>query len=261
MEIIIKEDAESCSVAAAGLVEHTVREKPSAVLGLATGSTPLALYRELIRKHKEESLDFSLVTTFNLDEYVGLAADHYASYNYFMQENFFSGVNVNPDRIHIPDGLAKDIPAFCEQYEYSINKAGGIDIQILGIGTDGHLGFNEPTSSLQSRTRIKTLVEQTREDNKRFFKDGEEVPYHVITMGIGTIMEAKTCLLLAFGETKAEAVRDMIEGPLSAMVPGSILQMHPNVKIVIDEAAASLLKKKDYYKWVYNNKPDWQHQV
>ncbi len=258
MEIIIQKDELAGSKVAANIFESLIRKKPNAVLGLATGSTPLKLYAELIRKHKDEALDFSLVQTFNLDEYVGLAPEHYASYDYFMRENFFSGVNVADDNIHIPDGLTDNIPDFCEQYEFAMKKAGGLDLQVLGIGTDGHLGFNEPTSSLASRTRIKTLLEQTREDNKRFFKEGEAVPYHVITMGIGTIMEAKTCVLLAFGEGKADAIKEMVEGPLCAMVPGSALQMHPDTKIIVDEAAASKLSKLDYYKWVYQNKPEWQ---
>jgi glucosamine-6-phosphate deaminase len=227
-------------------------------MGLATGSTPVLLYREMIKWHKEQGLDFSKVTTFNLDEYVGLSADHHASYHRFMHENLFDGINVPEENIHIPDGTAKDIPAFCVQYDREIDAAGGIDIQVLGIGSDGHLGFNEPTSSFASRTRIKTLDEQTIQDNQRFFKSGETVPHHVITMGIGNIMEARTCLLLAFGENKADAVAGMIEGPVTAMLPGSVLQFHADTKVILDEAAAAKLKKADYYKWVYSNKPEWQ---
>ena len=258
MEIIVQNDQQLASEVAARIVASKVESKPNAVLGLATGSTPVPLYKELIRKHSDEGLDFSRCSSFNLDEYVGLPADHYASYYRFMQEQLFDGINLPKENIRIPDGVTNDIAEFCDQYEYLIEKADGIDLQILGIGTDGHLGFNEPTSSLRSRTRIKTLDEQTRDDNKRFFKEGESVPYHVITMGIGTILDSDVCLLLAFGENKANAVLEMVEGPLTAMFPASALQLHPNVKIVLDEAAASKLTKLDYYKWVYDNKPEWQ---
>jgi glucosamine-6-phosphate deaminase len=175
-----------------------------------------------------------------------------------MEENLFRHVNIPRHRIHIPDGLAPEVPEYCQQYEGAIRAAGGIDIQILGIGVDGHIGFNEPTSSLASRTRIKTLSEQTRGDNARHFGDIGEVPHHVITMGVGTIMESRMCLLLAFGEKKAQAVAQMVEGPVTSMVPGSILQMHPQAKVFLDEAASSKLEKRDYYRWVFDHKPDWQ---
>jgi glucosamine-6-phosphate deaminase len=208
--------------------------------------------------HRDEGLDFSHVATFNLDEYVGLSPDHPASYRRTMQENFFDHVNVPEHRIHIPDGLAQEIPAFCQQYEGAIRAAGGIDVQILGIGADGHIGFNEPTSSLASRTRIKTLSEKTRHDNAGYFDQLDEVPHHVITLGVGTIMESRMCILLAFGEKKADAVAKMVEGPVTAMVPASVLQMHPNAKVFLDAAAASRLEREDYYRWVYDHKPDWQ---
>jgi glucosamine-6-phosphate deaminase len=258
MEIIIQPDSQTASAVAARLVAHRVREKDDCVLGLATGSTPLALYRELIRMHRDEGLDFSHVTTFNLDEYVGLSPGHPASYRRYMQENFFDPVNVPEQHIHIPDGLAPDIPALCRQYEGAIRAAGGIDVQILGIGADGHIGFNEPTSSLASRTRIKTLSEKTRRDNAVHFDSPDEVPHHVITLGVGTIMESRLCILLAFGEQKADAVAKMVEGPVTAMVPASALQAHPNVKVFLDESATSRLDKADYYRWVYDHKPDWQ---
>ena len=259
MEIIISQTAEESSVLAARVIARQVREKPDSVLGLATGSTPIRMYQELIRMHREEGLDFSRVTTFNLDEYVGLPRTHDQSYYYFMQEQLFQHINIPAENIHIPDGMAADIPAHCAQYEAQILEAGGIDIQVLGIGSDGHIAFNEPTSSLSSRTRIKTLTEQTIEDNSRFF-DGDEtqVPRHCITMGIGTIMEARMNLLLAFGDGKSEAIVQTVEGPISSMVPASILQHHQSAKAFIDEAAASQLKLKDYYKWVYQEKPEWQ---
>jgi glucosamine-6-phosphate deaminase len=255
MEIIIQPTPEAASKIAARMVARLLGEKPDAVLGLATGSTPLGLYRELVRM----KLDWSRVTTFNLDEYVGLAADHPASYHRFMWENLFRQVNIAELNVHIPDGLAGDIPGFCLRYEQQIRAAGGIDWQLLGIGSDGHIGFNEPTSSLASRTRIKTLTQQTRADNARFFGGETAVPHHVITMGIGTIMEARQVVLLAFGPDKARAVAEAVEGPITAMNPASILQLHPVAKIVLDEPAASQLKKADYYRWVYDNKPDWQN--
>ncbi|MFA7256099.1 MAG: glucosamine-6-phosphate deaminase [Kiritimatiellales bacterium] len=259
MEIIIKKDALSGSYSAARVVARLIHEKPDAVLGLATGSTPLMLYKELIRLHNEEALDFSRVTTFNLDEYVGLPADHEQSYHRFMWDNLFSQINIKLENVHIPDGMASDIPAFCASYEQAIIDAGGIDLQVLGIGSDGHVGFNEPTSSFASRTRIKTLTRQTVADNARFF-DGDEskVPHHCITMGIGTIMDARMNILLAFGQNKAGAVAATVEGPTASIMPASILQYHPAAKMFIDEAAASDLKLGDYYRWVYDNKPDWQ---
>ncbi len=258
MEIIIQPTPEAASLAAARVIAQIVRGKPDAVLGLATGGTPLALYRELARMHREEQLDFSRVTTFNLDEYVGLHADHPASYHSFMHGNFFHHVNIAPERIHIPDGMAEDVPAYCRAYEEAIRSAGGIDAQVLGIGGDGHIGFNEPSSSLASRTRIKTLTPQTRRDNARYFGGEGEVPQHVITMGVGTIMDARQVVLLAFGKNKARAVAEAAEGPVTASVPASILQMHPVAKMLLDEPAATALVRADYYRWVYENKPVWQ---
>jgi glucosamine-6-phosphate deaminase len=258
MEIIIQPDSDTASAVAARLVARGVREKSDCVLGLATGNTPLQLYRELIRLHRDDGLDFSHVTTFNLDEYVGLAPEHPASYRRYMQENLFGQVNVPERNIHIPDGLAADVPTHCRHYEDAIRAADGIDVQILGIGADGHIGFNEPTSSLASRTRIKTLGEKTRHDNAVHFDSLDAVPRHVITLGVGTIMESRLCVLLAFGEKKAAAVAKMVEGPVTAMVPASALQAHPNAKVFLDESAACGLERADYYRWVYDHKPDWQ---
>lgn len=254
MEIIIQPSAEAATSIAARMVARLLREKPDVVLGLATGSTPLLLYRELVAM----KLDWRRVTTFNLDEYVGLPREHAQSYHSFMWENLFRHVNIAKKNVHIPDGNTKDIPKFCAKYERQIKAAGGIDLQVLGIGTDGHIGFNEPTSSLASRTRIKTLTQRTRQDNARFFGSEAQVPHHVITMGIGTIMEARQNLLLAFGEKKAQAIAEAVEGPITSVNPASILQMHPVTKLCLDEGAASKLKRADYYRWVYGNKPDWQ---
>lgn len=254
MEIIIQPTAEEATSVAARIIARLLREKPDAVLGLATGSTPLQLYRELIAM----KLDWRKVTTFNLDEYVGLESTHQQSYHSFMWKNLFQHVNIPQKNIHIPDGMSRDIPGFCANYEMKIRAKGGVDLQVLGIGTDGHVGFNEPTSSLASRTRIKTLTRQTRRDNARFFGSADKVPHHVITMGLGTIMEARQCVLLAFGVKKARALAATVEGPLAAINPASILQLHPNVKVCLDEPAAAKLKRADYYRWVYANKPVWQ---
>ncbi len=254
MEIIIQETSQDAANAAASIIAKLLNDKPNAVLGLATGSTPLPLYQRLI----ELKLDWSQVITFNLDEYIGLPRDHSQTYHTFMWENLFKHTNINPANVFIPDGNAADIPKFCADYEALIKSKGGIDIQVLGIGSDGHIGFNEPTSSLASRTRIKTLTQQTIKDNARFFGSEEEIPHHVITMGIGTIMEARQNILLAFGENKAQAIAEAVEGPIQAVNPATILQMHPNAKFFLDTKAASLLKRKEYYNWVYSNKPEWQ---
>jgi glucosamine-6-phosphate deaminase len=249
------ESYEEISKAAAQVVVKTLNSKPNMVLGCATGSTPLALYRELIRRHREEGLDFSQVTTFNLDEYVGLSDKHPQSYHYFMRENFFNHVNIAPQNIYIPSGSTDNYEAFCKWYEQRIEQCGGIDLQILGIGTDGHIGFNEPSSSLGSRTRIKTLAKGTIEDNARFFDTPEEVPVYAITMGVGTIMEAHRIMLLASGKQKASAIAATIEGPVTSMITASALQLHRDAIIFLDREAASELKMIDYYEWIEQNAP------
>ncbi len=254
MEIIIQPTPEAATDIAARIIAKLLREKPAAVLGLATGSTPLRLYQKLVAM----KLDWSRATTFNLDEYIGLPREHQQSYHSFMWKNLFQHINIKPENIHIPDGNAGDIPAMCAAYETAIRDADGIDLQLLGIGSDGHIGFNEPSSSLASRTRIKTLTERTRRDNARFFGSADEVPLHVVTMGIGTIMEARTNLMLAFGENKAAAIAGAVEGPVTADNPASVLQFHPSCKVCLDEPAAAQLKRADYYRWVFSNKPDWQ---
>jgi glucosamine-6-phosphate deaminase len=258
MEIIIKANLVEAQREAARIIARQVRRNPRSVLGLATGSTPIGVYALLAEMHVREGLSFSEITTFNLDEYVGLSGNHPQSYRQFMQEHLFGKVNVAPAHVHFPDGLAADIPAHCAEYEKALRSAGGIDLQLLGIGSDGHIGFNEPSSSLASRTRIKTLTPRTVKDNARFFGSAEKVPRHVITMGVGTIMDARACLLLATGESKADAVAGMVEGSITADLPASVLQMHPDCKLVVDEAAAVKLRRADYYRWVYENKPDWQ---
>ena len=254
MEVIIQSSYEEISKAAANVIAEIINSKPNAILGLATGSTPLGLYKELIRMHKYEGLDFSHVTTFNLDEYVGLSPDHNQSYHYFMHENLFNHINVEPAHVHVPDGMAEDIDGHCDWYERRIEEAGGIDLQLLGIGSDGHIAFNEPGSSLGSRTRLKTLAELTIDDNARVFEKAEDVPRFALTMGVGTIMEAGEILLLANGESKARVCADFIEGPVTARVTASMLQLHPRVIVVLDEAAAAKLQQADYYRWVQDQK-------
>jgi len=249
MLVIIKKDYEKLSKEAAKLVADRLKKKPNLVLGLATGSTPLGLYKELSRMHKYEGLDFSKVTTFNLDEYVGIPPSHNQSYHYFMQQNFFKNVNLDPRYIHVPQGMSKDVDQFCTWYEDRIKSFGGIDLQVLGIGSNGHIAFNEPGSSLGSRTRIKTLTPATRKDNKRFFKKSEEVPKYAITMGVGTIMDAKELLLVASSKGKANAIHQAVEGPLTAMCPASIIQMHKEAFVIVDKDAASKLKGTYVDSW------------
>ncbi len=247
MRVVIEKGENEVAVRAARFVADLVRRKPACVLGLATGSTPLGLYRELIRWHRDEGLDFSQVTTFNLDEYVGVPEDHPQSYRYFMQENLFQHLNLVPAKTHVPDGRSLDFEASCRRYEQRIQDAGGIDLQVLGIGRDGHIAFNEPGSSLGSRTRVKSLTGETIRDNARFFGSEDQVPRLAITMGVGTILEARRCLLLATGSAKASAIRSTIEGPVTAQITASALQLHRDVVVVLDEEAASWLTRREYY--------------
>lgn len=248
MRVIVQPNREAVSRVAARFVADLVRRRPTCVLGLATGSTPLGMYAELARMHREEGLDFSRVVSFNLDEYVGLGPNHPQSYRYFMQENFFRHINIDTRNTHVPDGRALDFEAHCQQYEKLIHDEGGIDLQVLGIGSDGHIAFNEPGSSLGSRTRLKTLTIETVRDNARFFGSEDAVPRLAVTMGVGTILESRQCLLLAAGQAKAQAICDTIEGPVTAQVTASALQLHRDVIAVLDEEAAQLLKRRDYYR-------------
>ncbi|MCL6505093.1 MAG: glucosamine-6-phosphate deaminase [Pirellulales bacterium] len=250
MRVIVESTPNEVARHAARIVADLVRRKPKCVLGLATGSTPLGMYAELIRMHREEGLDFSKVVTFNLDEYVGLEPAHPQSYRYFMDEHFFRHINIDPRHTHVPDGRALDFDAHCQQYEKLIRDCGGIDLQVLGIGRDGHIAFNEPGSSLGSRTRLKTLTAETVRDNARFFGSEEAVPRLAITMGVGTILESRQCLLLACGSSKARAVRDTVEGPITAQVTASALQLHRDVICILDEQAAAMLARRDYYREV-----------
>jgi len=262
MDIIIRENYDQVSKYAAKVIADCIRSKPDCVLGLATGATPIGTYRELIRMHKEEGLDFSLVRTFNLDEYLGIGmepAKPYEmdqSYARFMHEELFKHINIKEENVHIPDGRTKDPEGFCESYEEEIKKAGGIDLQLLGMGGDGHWGFNEPGSSLASRTRVEPLTKQTLDDNyEAFYKKAgvslSEMPHFAITMGIGTILEAKSALMIVNGAKKAEMVARCLEGPVTSQVTSSAIQLfRGKVTVVLDEAAASRLKNADHYRHV-----------
>jgi glucosamine-6-phosphate deaminase len=251
MLLVLKPNSEELGREAARVVRNAVRRNPTLRLGLATGSTMLAMYQELVRLHRREDLDFSKVVTFNLDEYLGLSSNHPQSFHRYMQENFFAHVNVDPGNIHIPDGAIKgNYQHYCATYEEAIRNTGGIDLQILGIGRNGHIGFNEPTSSLGSRTRLKVLSKETIQDNRKFFASQDEIPQCAITMGIGTILESKRILLLASGSPKAAAIAKAIEGPLTASVTASALQLHSDVTFIIDREAGAELKQQEYYQRV-----------
>jgi glucosamine-6-phosphate deaminase len=258
MEVIILPSSKEIGALAADAIEELVRTKPAAVLGLATGSSPLPIYDELARRHDQAGLSFTEAHGFALDEYVGLPVGHPESYREVIRREFTNRVDVAPGNVHGPDGSAADIQAACLGYEEAIKAAGGVDLQILGVGTNGHIGFNEPGSSLASRTRIKTLADQTRQDNARFFDTIDQVPHHVVTQGLGTIMDARHVVLVAFGAGKAAAVRDFVEGPVTAACPASVLQFHPHATILVDEAAAAHLAGAASYRHAYDNKPGWQ---
>ncbi|MEO0414112.1 MAG: glucosamine-6-phosphate deaminase [Verrucomicrobiota bacterium] len=256
MQVIIMPDADAVAKRCADIVECQIKTLPDSVLGLATGSSPIGMYDQLIDRCQHHGLSFADVTSFNLDEYVGIPADHSQSYRTFMNLSLFDRVDIDLEKTHVPDGMAENPLEVGPAYEEQIRAAGGIDLQVLGIGSDGHIGFNEPTSSLRSRTRIKTLTKQTLEDNSRFFEPDEFQPKLAVTMGIATILEARRILLIATGEGKAEAVRDTVEGPLSSFVPASALQLHEKATVVVDEAAASQLELREYYQFVSDLQDD-----
>ncbi|WP_350270454.1 glucosamine-6-phosphate deaminase [Brevibacterium sp. CBA3109] len=258
MEVIIAPDHELATLVA-DAVERLLREESSPVLGLATGSSPLRVYDELARRHEQDKLSFAGARGFMLDEYVGLPISHPQCYRNVIDAEFVSRVDFGDAAVQGPNGAAEDLVAASAEYDHAIAEVGGIDLQILGIGTDGHIAFNEPGSSLCSRTRVKTLADQTRLDNARFFNgDVDQVPRHCLTQGLGTIREARHLMLIATGGNKAEAVHQMVEGPVSSMWPATVLQMHPHATILVDDAAASRLQLGDYYRQTYANKLDRQ---
>ncbi len=255
MEVVICPDEDQVGIIAADRVIAQLAGKNTPVLGLATGSSPLNLYAELARRSAAGDVDFSHALGFALDEYVGLDPEHPLSYRATIDRTVVKPLGMNPDRVKVPNGFAADLEAAAEDYENAIRLAGGVNVQILGIGSNGHIGFNEPTSSFASRTRVKTLTEQTRDDNARFFSDDETVPTHCVTQGLGTIMDAHNVVMVVSGEKKADVVAAMIEGPVSAMCPASILQFHRRAFVIIDEAAASKLQYADYFRHVAANQP------
>lgn len=259
MEVIICSDASLVGELAAAKIARVARDAdPRVVLGVATGSSPMATYAALARLVASGSLDLSQASAFALDEYVGLPKGHPESYAEVIRRSVTEPLGLDPARVHCPDGFAEDLEAAGPAYEAAIRNAGGVDVQLLGVGSNGHIGFNEPTSSLNSRTRIKTLAQRTRLDNARFFPSLDEVPQHCMTQGLGTIMDARQVVLVAQGEVKAHAIAAVVEGPITAMCPGSVLQLHPHATIIIDEAAAAELTLADYYRETYANKPAWQ---
>jgi glucosamine-6-phosphate deaminase len=258
MEVILQPDAPAAADLTARLIAAELRAKPGLVLGLATGRTMESVYANLVRRHRAEKIDFSRCHTFNLDEYVGLPGSDPHSYRHYMNRQLFSQVNIDLRNTHLPDGMAADLESECATYEKLIAGCGGIDLQLLGIGRDGHMGFNEPLSAFHSRTRVKALSPVTRAQNAPLFASAGEVPRRAITMGVATILDARRCLLLATGADKAEIVAHAVEGPMTSMVSASALQLHPRCVMILDEAAAGQLKQKDYYRSIFATEPEWE---
>ena len=258
MEVIIQPNPEAAAALVARIVAPDLRANPHLVLGLATGGTMERVYRQLVTMHREEHLDFSLCSTFNLDEYVGLLPSDPNSYRHYMEHHLFRHVNIDIRNTHLPNGMANDLEGECRNYEALIHRFGGIDLQLLGIGKAGHIGFNEPLSALRSRTRVKALTPTTIKQNASHFGGEDKMPRRAVTMGVGTIIEARRCLLLATGDSKAEVVAQAVEGPITSMVTASALQLHPRCTVVVDEGAAGKLKENDYYRWIFENEPEWE---
>ncbi|MDB6057376.1 MAG: Glucosamine-6-phosphate deaminase 1 [Verrucomicrobiales bacterium] len=258
MEVIIRPDENAAAMLVAQMVAKEIRANPSIVLGLATGRTMEAVYAVLVQMHEKEGLDFSLCRTFNLDEYVGLGPTDSGSYRYYMNDHLFDHVNIDPRNTHLPDATSPDLDLECERYEALIARNGGIDLQLLGVGKAGHIGFNEPLSALRSRTRVKALTPTTREQNATMFGGPDKVPRRAITMGVGTILECRKCILMATGKNKAEIIAKSVEGPITSMISATALQLHRKCTVVVDEDAASKLAATEYYRWIFENEPEWQ---
>jgi glucosamine-6-phosphate deaminase len=258
MEVIIQNDRKSACFLAAEIIAREIKETPPLVLGLATGRTMECLYAELVRRHQRDGLDFSLCRSFNLDEYIGIPPEDPHSYRHYMNTHFFDKVNIDIRNTHLPRGTAEDLEAECARYEEVIKECGGIGLQLLGIGEAGHIGFNEPLSALLSRTRQKALSPETMAQNRKLFKNPSEMPRRALTMGVGTILESKKCLLLVTGSHKAEILAQAVEGPITSMVTASALQLHPKCTVVVDSEAAVNLKGTEYYRWIFETEPEWQ---
>ncbi len=258
MEVIIQPNEEAAAALAARIVARELRSNPNLVLGLATGKTMERVYRHLVRMHQDEKLDFSLCRTFNLDEYVGLFPSDPNSYRHYMEHHLFRHVNVDPRNTYLPNGLATNLDEECRRYEATIERFGGIDLQLLGIGKAGHIGFNEPLSALRSRTRVKALTPTTLKQNAPMFGREENMPRRAMTMGVGTILECRRCLLLATGSSKAGVIAKAVEGPITSMISATALQLHPRCSVIVDEEAAGGLAEKEYYRWIFENEPEWE---
>lgn len=258
MEVLIRPDAAAAEKLAARIIAHELEDMPTLVLGLATGRTMEGVYAELAHLHANAHLDFSLCRTFNLDEYVGLAADDPHSYRAFMDAHLFSKVNILRSNTHLPNGLALDLKQECADYEARIRACGGIDLQLLGIGRVGHIGFNEPLSALLSRTRDKALTPTTVAQNAPLFPHPDMMPRRGITMGVGTILDSRRCLMLVTGAEKAEILAKAVEGPITSMISATALQLHTRCQVIVDEAAAANLKEKEYYRWIFDNEMEWE---
>jgi glucosamine-6-phosphate deaminase len=258
MEVVIQPTAQAAADLVARIIARELRKNPRMVLGLASGRTMESVYARLAQMHSDEGLDFSACRTFNLDEYVGLSVNHANSYRHYMNQHLFLRVNIHLPNTHLPDGMAEDLAAECAKYENLIAHHGGIDLQLLGIGQNGHLGFNEPFSSFRSRTRVTVLSRATRLQNAPHFTGPESVPKCAITMGAGTILDCRRSLLLATGAEKASVVAKAVEGPVTSMISATALQMHQNCTFILDEAAARKLKESEYHQWVFENQPEWE---
>ncbi|MFA7230133.1 MAG: glucosamine-6-phosphate deaminase [Victivallaceae bacterium] len=258
MEVIIRKDVATAVRLTARLIADDLIKRPNMVLGLATGRTMETVYCELARLHREENLDFSLARTFNLDEYIGIPEEHPGSYRYYMNKHLFNNVNIDIRNTHLPNGMSDNLDLECENYEKTILENGGIDLQLLGIGQDGHIGFNEPLSALQSRTRAKSLTPVTIAQNSPMFDPPSSMPKRAITMGVGTVLEAKRIIMLVTGESKAEILAKAVEGPITSMISATAIQLHRRCSVIVDEAAASKLQEKDYYRWIMANEPEWK---
>lgn len=258
MEVVLMPDRDRADALAARLIAKAVRARPHLVLGLATGRTMERVYSRLVVMHRAGALDFSLCRTFNLDEYVGLRPTDEGSYRHYMNRHLFSQVNIDLRNTNLPDGMAADLDAECVRYENLIREAGGIGLQALGLGRSGHIGFNEPLSALQSRTRVKSLTETTVRENRAQFADPASMPRRAITMGVGTIIECRRLVLLVTGASKAPVLARAVEGPITSMISASAIQLHPACTVIADEDAAADLKEKDYYRWIFGNEPEWR---
>jgi glucosamine-6-phosphate deaminase len=258
VEVIIRPTADAAADLVSQVIARELRANPQLVLGLATGRTMESVYAKLVRMGRQEKLDFSLCRTFNLDEYVGLPGSDRHSYRHYMNHHLFMQVNIDLRNTYLPDGTASDLAAECAHYEATIQRFGGIDLQLLGIGRAGHLGFNEPLSALRSRTRVKALAPATVAQNAPLFENPEAMPRRAMTMGVGTILECRRCVLLATGAEKADIIARAVEGPITAMISATALQWHPRCTVVVDEAAAAQLRGAEYYRWIFDNEPEWE---